>query len=191
MEKLSREEEKSLILKSKNGDSGAMSEIYNYFKDELLNSALKFLKNRDIAEDIVSETFINFFKSIDKFDPRYPIRPWLYKIMKNEATSYMMKHGKTIQLDYEILNYEFSEPSKEEEVFITEEANCLKKGLIELNKEEKEILEYFYFKTLSIKDISIILSIPEGTVKSRLFNARNSLSIKIKEITENKRRKNE
>ena len=189
MEKLSREEEKNLILKSKKGDSGSMSEIYNYFKEELFNSALKFLKNRDIAEDITSETFINFFKSVDKFDPRYPIRPWLYKIMKNEAISYMMKHGKTIQLDYEIFNYEFSEPSKEEEVFITEEANCLKEGIIGLNKEEKEILEYLYFNTLSIKDISIILSIPEGTVKSRLFNARNSLSIKIKEIIKNKGKK--
>jgi RNA polymerase sigma-70 factor, ECF subfamily len=181
MEKLSREKEKELILKSKNGDSFAMAEIYNYFKEELYHAAIKFLKNRDYSDDVVSDAFINFFKSIDKFDLRYPIRPWLYRIMRNEAASYMKKQGKTLQIDEEIFNFEFSEPSKEEEVFNIEEANYLRVALNKLSKEEKEILEYFYFESLSIKDISIVLSIPEGTVKSRLFNARNSLSGKINE----------
>ena len=59
---LSREEETEIILKCKKGDSSSMSLIYEIYKEELLKSAIRILNNYTEAEDVVSETFINFFK---------------------------------------------------------------------------------------------------------------------------------
>ena len=181
---LSREEETEIILKCKKGDSSSMSLIYEIYKEELLKSAIRLLNNSSEAEDVVSEAFINFFKSINKFNPKYPIRPWLHKILKNEATSQLLKRNKTTSSDDDFTNLEFSEPSGEEEVFNSEEINYVRKALTKLKREEREILEYYYFNGLSIKEISLILSIPDGTVKSRLYSARISLSEKIKNLME-------
>lgn len=181
---LSREEETEIILKCKKGDSSSMSLIYEIYKEELLKSAIRILNNYTEAEDVVSETFINFFKSIDKFNPKYPIRPWLHKILKNEATSQLLKRKKVTSSEDDFAGLEFSEPSDEEEVFNLEEINYVRKALTKIKREEREILEYYYFNGLSIKEISLILSIPGGTVKSRLYSARISLSEKIKTLME-------
>lgn len=186
MDKLTHKEEKEIILECKKGDSSAMSMIYEAYREELLKSAIRFIKNPEEAEDVVSEAFINFFKSIEKFNTNYPIRPWLHKILKNEANSYLKKQGKVTSTSNDFLDIEFSEPNSEEEVFNSEEINYVKKALKQLKKEDREILNYFYFDSLSVKEISLVLSIPEGTVKSRLFNARSSLSLKIKELMKKK-----
>jgi len=186
MDRLSRKEEKEVVLKCKGGNSSAMSLLYEIYKEELLKSAIRFLKNSEEAEDVVSEAFVSFFKSIDRFNPNYPVRPWLHKILRNEATSQLMKRSKTVSLGEDFVNVEFSEPNSEEEVFNLEEINYVRKALLELKREDKEILNYFYFSDLSVKEISLVLSIPEGTVKSRLFGARASLSEKIRKLMERK-----
>lgn len=186
MDRLSRKKEKELIQKCKMGDSEAMSQIYEAYKEELLKSATRLLKNCIEAEDAVSEAFINFFKSIEKFELNYPVRPWLHKILKNEATSQLLKHNKLTSSKEDFIGLEFSEPSEEEKVFNSEEVNYVRKALLKLKREEREVLTYFYFDELSIREISSILSIPEGTVKSRLFTARASLSQKIKNLMEKK-----
>jgi len=112
-----------------------MSLIYETYKEELLKSAIRLLNNSSEAEDVVSEAFINFFKSINKFNPKYPIRPWLHKILKNEATSQLLKRNKTTSSDDDFTNLEFSEPSGEEEVFNSEEINYVRKALIKLKRE--------------------------------------------------------
>ena len=82
---------------------------------------------------------------------------WLTFILKNEATSQLLKRNKTTSSDDDFTNLEFSEPSGEEEVFNSEEINYVRKALIKLKREEREILEYYYFNGLSIKEISLIL----------------------------------
>ena len=63
----------------------------------------------------------------------------------------------------------------------------MEKALSELKEEERMILQMFYYEELNIKEIADSLLIPEGTVKSRLFTARNRLSAKIKELMEARR----
>ena len=81
---LGRDEEIRLINLCKQGDDGAMAELFTFFKEELLRSAFMLLHSQDEAEDIVSNTFILFFKTIHRFDNRYPVRPWLHRILRNE-----------------------------------------------------------------------------------------------------------
>lgn len=191
---LSREEEKKLIQRSKKGDSEAMGVLYETFQVEMLRSAILLLRNEEDAMDIVSQTFVLFFKSIEKFDTKYPIRPWLHRILRNQATTFFQKRTRDYQQMEELqLTDETFEPNQEESVFNNEEAMFLQKAMMDLNESDRIVLESFYYQDLSVKEIAVTLGIPEGTVKSRLFKARGTLSDKIKELFDNrcKEEKNE
>ena len=182
---LSREEEKKLILSSQKGDVEAMGVLYESFQIELIRSAMLLLKNEEDAQDIVSETFVLFFKSINRFDTKYPVRPWLHRILRNQSTTFFQKRTRSQEFENEYeQNCETFEPNQEEIVFSNEEIKYLEKAMMKMGVEERLILESYYYQDLSVKDIAINLSIPEGTVKSRLFKARGNLAQKIKELLE-------
>jgi RNA polymerase sigma-70 factor (ECF subfamily) len=185
---LTREEEKKLVIQSQKGDAEAMGILYESFQLELLRSALLILKNEDIAQDIVSETFILFFKSIDKFDVKYPIRPWLHRILHNQSTTFFQKRTRTSEFQQK---FETVEPNAEEHVFRNEEKKYLQKAMMELDDSDRWILEGYYYQDLSIRELAVELSIPEGTVKSRLFKARGMLAEKINALFENRSHKND
>lgn len=187
---LSREEEKRLIIRSQKGDAEAMGVLYESFQLEMLRSAILIVKNEDTAQDIVSETFILFFKSIDKFDVKFPIRPWLHRILHNQATTFFQKRTRATEFESVLQqNFETFEPNDEELVFRNEEKKYLQKAMMELDDSDRWILEGYYYQDLSIKDLALELSIPEGTVKSRLFKARGMLAAKISALFEKRSQK--
>jgi RNA polymerase sigma-70 factor, ECF subfamily len=182
---LSREEEKNLILRSQKGDSEAMGLIYESFQIELLRSALLILRNEEDAQDMVSETFVLFFKSIDKFDVKYPVRPWLHRILHNQSTTFFQRRTRSNEFENELeQNCQTFEPNQEEIVFSNEEKKYLQKAMMLIEDSDRWILESYYYQELSIKELASQLSVPEGTVKSRLFKARRILAERIKELFE-------
>jgi RNA polymerase sigma-70 factor (ECF subfamily) len=184
---LTREEEKKLVIQSQKGDSEAMGILYENFQLELLRSAILLLKNEDNAQDIVSETFVLFFKSIDKFDIKYPIRPWLHRILHNQSTTFFQKRTRSNEFENEFQqSCETFEPNQEETVFRNEEKKYLQIAMEQMEKSDRWILEGYYYQELSVKELAVQLSIPEGTVKSRLFKARGILAGRIKELFESR-----
>jgi RNA polymerase sigma-70 factor (ECF subfamily) len=184
---LTREEEKKLIQRCQKGDSDAMSCLYENFQLELLRSSLLLLRNEEDAQDIVSETFVLFFKSIDRFDTKYPVRPWLHKILHNQATTFFQKRTRSQEFESELeINTDMFEPNYEETVFNNEEIGYLRKAMAGLDLDDRLILESFYYQDLSVKEIALQLKVPEGTIKSRLFKARNCLASSIKELFESR-----
>lgn len=177
---LTRKEEKKLIELAKRGDSEAMTTIYQEFGEEILRAAYGISKNQDDAQDIASEAFVSFFKNIQRFDTKYPIRPWLHRIMHNQANSFFRKKNKYITGTDCFKNYcnEF-EDKADEVLFDSEEVNIMKICMEELKPQDKKLLELFYIQGFSVSDVSTVIDIPEGTVKSRLFNIRKKLAKKI------------
>ena len=110
MNALNRSQEAKLIQKCKKGDAEAMTTLYEAFSEELLRSAILLCKNYDDAQDIVSQAFILFFKSIDRFNTDYPLRPWLHRILKNEAMTLFQKRSRGYSSEEELkLNLNGSE----------------------------------------------------------------------------------
>ena len=91
---LTRKEEKELILRAKQGDSEAMTVIYKECEQEILRAAFGVTKNADDAQDIAAEAFMTFFHTIDRFNTDYPIRPWLHRIMHNQANTMFRKKNR-------------------------------------------------------------------------------------------------
>ncbi|MEA3312895.1 MAG: RNA polymerase sigma factor [Caldisericota bacterium] len=142
--------------------------VDKYYKD-VYRFIFMMVKNRDDAEDITQDTFLRVKRYLWTFRGRSSILTWIYRIATNEVKKFFKKANK-INHFCKTLN-------------VSEENSCdtLSSAMKKLDYGAYEILFLKYFKNMSEKEIAFIVNVPEGTVKSRLFNARK----KLKEVIEN------
>jgi RNA polymerase sigma-70 factor (ECF subfamily) len=178
---MDRNEEKKLIISAQKGSVEAFEQLYSEFKMELYRSALLHIRSPQDAEDAVSETFIKAFRSIGRFDTKYPMRPWLHQILVNECNN-IYKKRKTGDVTMDDFSTDWREnvvdreTDTEEKVIESIEDEEVKAMIAQLGEEHKKVLVLHYFNNLDLVTIADSLGVPVGTVKSRLFHARKQLS---------------
>ncbi|GAB4276383.1 MAG: RNA polymerase sigma factor [Candidatus Rifleibacteriota bacterium] len=130
----------------------------------LFTHALKFMKNRECAEDLVQETFNDAFRFLEGFKGNSSLRTWLYKILYNKALRSLSKIRHQ--------NLEF-EPGKNDESFKkTEQKLATKEILDKLPEKDRSILLLAYWDELKLEEIAEILEISLSNAKVSLFRAR-------------------
>lgn len=166
------------------GDEAAFREIVGRYKNSLYAFLKQFLNRTDLVEDVFQETFLQLFTSRESFDPNRPLRPWLFTIAANKAKDALRKSQRTSAVPIgtiseaqdmsfdEMLNTlgsdNVSPYDKLEENETVERVNEVIAGMPE---SLREILVLAYFHKFSYKQMADVLSIPIGTVKSRLHTA--------------------
>lgn len=166
------------------GDEAAFYEIITRYKDSLYTFLKRFLSQHDLIEDVFQETFMQLFTSRETFDPSRPLSPWLFTIAANKAKDLLRKQQRTPAIPIsgaadeqemsfeEMLNTLTSDPTRPYEELERQETSALVRQIIaQMPENLREILIFAYFNQFSYKQIADILSIPIGTVKSRLHTA--------------------
>lgn len=140
------------------------------------------------AEDLCQETFAKAYKAWDRFEGRSQVSTWLYRIAvntwKNKLRGRKLKFFSlfaTKDEDDEPRDYEGNDPAPDEGLQKNEEREILFKALGQLNTDERVVLTLRDLEERSYEEISEILNLPAGTVKSRLFRARERLREKLGE----------
>jgi RNA polymerase sigma-70 factor (ECF subfamily) len=166
------------------GDEAAFREIVGRYKNSLYAFLKQFLNRTDLVEDVFQETFLQLFTSRESFDLSRPLRPWLFTIAANKAKDALRKSQRTSAVPIgaiseaqdmsfdEMLNTlgsdNVSPYDKLEENETVDRVNEVIAGMPE---NLREILVLAYFHKFSYKQMADVLSIPIGTVKSRLHTA--------------------
>jgi len=166
------------------GEEAAFREIVNRYKNSLYSFLKQFLNRQDLVEDVFQETFLQLFTSRDSFDTNRPLRPWLFTIAANKAKDALRKSQRTAAISIgsisdsaemsfdDVLNtltFDTTMPSdKLEKSEITSRVGQI---IANMPDNLREILILAYFNKFSYKQMAQILSIPIGTVKSRLHTA--------------------
>ena len=166
------------------GEEAAFREIVNRYKNGLYVFLRRFLNRHDLVEDIFQETFLQLFTSRESFDPSRSLRPWLFTIAANKAKDALRKQQRTAAIPIgtiaesqdlsfdDVLNTLNSDKTMPYEKLQTDEAAAQVRRIIAALPENlREILILAYFNKFSYKQMAQILSIPIGTVKSRLHTA--------------------
>ena len=166
------------------GDEAAFREIVSRYKNGLYAFLRHFLSRRDLVEDVFQETFLQLFTSRDSFDKSRPLRPWLFTIAANKAKDALRKWQRTAAVPIgtiagpqemsfdDVLNTLTSDSTMPyEELEKSETASHVAQIIANMPENLREILILAYFNKFSYKQIARILSIPIGTVKSRLHTA--------------------
>jgi len=166
------------------GEEAAFREIVNRYKNSLYAFLRQFLNRHDLVEDVFQETFLQLFASRESFDKRRPLRPWLFTIAANKAKDALRKWQRTSAVPIgtmadsqdlsfdEMLNTVTSDMTMPyEELEKSETASRVGRVIADMPENLREILILAYFHRFSYKQMAELLSIPIGTVKSRLHTA--------------------
>jgi RNA polymerase sigma-70 factor (ECF subfamily) len=182
--RITEKTDEELLSAYRHGERASFSALVERYQRELFHFLVRFLGDRAAAEDIFQETFLQVHQSADQFDPQRRFRPWLFTIAANKARDLMRSQARrptnplqaTISPNDDeggqfIDLMEASEPMPGE-AMEREELQKVVQATIETMPEHlREILLLSYFHQFPYKEISDILGIPLGTVKSRLHAA--------------------
>ena len=173
-----------LLTRYTAGEEEAFGELVNRYKNSLYAFLRQFLNRHDLVEDVFQETFLQLFSSRESFDTSRPLRPWLFTIAANKAKDALRKWQRTsaVQIgtmaDSQDLSFDdmlntvtADETMPYEELQKNETASRVGQIVADMPDNLREILVLAYFQRFSYKQMAEILSIPIGTVKSRLHTA--------------------
>jgi len=183
-ERFNGKADEELLVAYRNGDRPSFSALVERYRRELFHFLVRFLGDRAAAEDIFQETFLQVHQSADQFDTQRRFRPWLFTIAANKARDLMRSQSRrptnplqaTISPNDDeggqfIDLMEASEPMPGEAMEREELQKVVQATVESMPDHLREILLLSYFHQFPYKEISDILGIPLGTVKSRLHAA--------------------
>ena len=151
---------------------------------------LRLVKDADLAEDLLQETYIRLWSHIEEWENISSPRSWLIKIATNIALSHLRKkrrrpshasyEGQTADDEGDLLEPSWMEdhstPGPDELLERSEEVRMLRRLVEELSEEKQEVMRLVLNQDLSVGEVSEALDVPEGTVKSRLHYAKRDIA---------------
>ncbi len=159
---------KSKVGEAKKGNKEAFLGLIDENRINIYRVARGILKNEEDIKDAIHNTLINSYTNLNNLRNDEYFKTWLIRILINECNKILRENNNNIVLDEDII--EFGSSSRDEYKNFD-----LVKAIGELEDDLRIVITLFYFEDLTIKDISQIIDIPEGTVKSRLSRARTRL----------------
>lgn len=176
-----------LMLATKRGEREAYDQLVKLLRAKAYALAHSLVGSRDDAMELCQETFLKIYRARESFRDEDPFQPWFHRILRNTCYSFLRERGRASERsvsalpagadpdegDWQIHDHQAPAPSQELEQ--DERAALFQKALRRLSAHDREILVLRHYQELSYKEIARTLSIPEGTVMSRLFHARRRL----------------
>lgn len=173
-----------LVVAYREGEVAALAELIGRYEKELFHFLIRFAGNRAFAEDLFQESFLQVHQSAAGFDATKRFKPWLFTIAANKARDHLRKEKRrrtaplsaTIDPTQEsgasfIDLIEADIPLPTDRVGDEEVAELVRELTEQLPDHLREVLVMAYFHQFAYKEIAEMLSIPLGTVKSRLHAA--------------------
>lgn len=176
-----------LVLRCQDGESDALSELAERWQGRLHRHAWRLAASGEVASDAVQEAWLAIVRNIRRLDDPALFPAWAYRIVTHKCTDQVRRAVRRNQLDEE-LSQQPSAASADNDAFAEDdEITAMRRAMLELAADRRALLGLYYLEGVSVKEIATILSIPEGTVKSRLFTARKALKKALEIDTERSR----
>ncbi len=174
--------DEQLMQEIERGHSAAFGFLYERYSEKLYRYLFRLLNNdRERAEDFLQEVFLKVLNSADSFDATKSASTWLYTIATNLCRNEWRNTSNRQRLMKTFEPWEHHSPKTINEKIDEQYRNKLLDAVMnELEYEDREILQLRFQQELSIREIAIIASLPEGTVKSRIFYLLKKLAKQLK-----------
>ena len=165
-----------LIGRIAKGDRLAMQVLFARHHVRVYRFVLRLVGNPSVAEDLISEVFLDVWRQADRFEGRSAVSTWMLAIARFKALSALRKKPDQ-ELDDEAAEA-IEDTSDNPEVALAkkDKGAVLRQCLAKLSPEHREIIDLVYYHEKSIEEVAQIVKIPENTVKTRMFYARKKLA---------------
>ena len=166
-----------LVVRVQDGDLEALGELYEKYRTSVYRTALAITRDEKAAEDILQEAFLRVYTYAHSIDKAMPLGPWLYRVTVNLSYSWTRQVKRWFQSLQDVVD-RWTVPVQRHPETLTEEQEwrqILLQAVDALPPRHRVVVILHYLEELSLKEIAYVLDVPEGTVKSRLHYARESL----------------
>ena len=174
---ISAASDEMLIVRIAAGDKLAMRALFARHHVRIFRFVARLVRDHQLAEDVVSEVFLEVWRHAAAFEARSAASTWLLSIARFKALSALRRRGEA-QLD-EVTAAAIPDSADDPEVTVgkKERGEILRDCLTRLSPDHREIVDLVYYQGMAIGQVAAIVGIPENTVKTRMFHARKQLSV--------------
>jgi RNA polymerase sigma-70 factor (ECF subfamily) len=158
------------------GSKPAMQVLFARHRTYVYRWLLRFVSNETLAEDLLSEVFLDVWRHANRFQYRSSVSTWLLAIARHKALSARRRRTEGAELD-EKIEATIADPANDPEVALQEkDRGELVRRALRLSPEHREVIDLVYYHEKSVGEVAHILDVPPTTVKTRMFYARKKLA---------------
>jgi RNA polymerase sigma-70 factor, ECF subfamily len=165
-----------LIARIASGDRLAMQTLFARHRVSVYRWVVRIVRDEALAEDLLSEVFLDVWRQAAKFESRASVSTWLLAIARYKALSAQRRRA-DVELDEEVVAT-IADPADDPEHVLQkkDQGELIRRALAKLSPEHSEIIDLVYYHSKSVKEVAEVVGIPEATVKTRMFYARKKLA---------------
>jgi RNA polymerase sigma-70 factor, ECF subfamily len=169
-------EDSKLVERARDGDTGAFEDLVTRYRDLAFRAAWLITRSAADAEDATQEAFVKAYYALPRFRREAPFRPWLLRIVTNEARNRGRSARRREALGLRVAaEPSHQSPSPETEALAREDREELVAAIERLREPDRLVIAYRYFFDLSEAEMADVMAVRPGTVKSRLARAMGRL----------------
>lgn len=184
----SRETDQQLVRRAQRGDTRAFDLLVLKYQGRIATLVGRFVSNTAEIEDVTQEAFIKAFRALPKFRGESAFYTWLYRIASNAAKNHLVAKGRRPTSDADVEDAEYFDgadalrdaENPESQLFGAELADVVTQALEALPDDLRTALTLREFEGLSYEDIAEVMDCPVGTVRSRIFRARDAVDTRVR-----------
>ncbi|MDH5505660.1 MAG: RNA polymerase sigma factor [Anaerolineae bacterium] len=167
---------RELILDLQAGNHEALGELYDRFNKLVFRTALGIAGDPEVAADLMQEAFLRLYRFADRIEPDRPLEPWLARVTANLAYTWVRRR-RWLQPLEDVTEWLAGEKKQAPHQIAEtrEEWQQIEYAIQSLPLPQRVVIALYYLGDYSLKEISDLLDVPEGTVKSRLHYGRDAL----------------
>ncbi len=160
------------MQRCRDGDRAAFEQLVVRYQKPVFNAALRLLRDPEDARDVAQTTFLKAFEHLADYDRSFKFYSWIYRIAVNQALNVLASKKSFGEMSGEEAD---ESPGPEQQVEDEQMSRAIEDELMRINPELRTVIVLRHFMHLSYHDMGDILMLPEKTVKSRLYSARQLL----------------
>ena len=170
-----------LISLIADGDKRAMQVLYARHNVKVYRFILRLTGNQSLAEDLVSEVFLDVWRQAEGFESKSQVSTWLLAIARYKALSALRRRTDEYLDDQMAATIEDTADNPETVVGTKDRNTIVQKCLTQLSPAHREVIDLVYYHEKSVEEVARIVGVPPATVKTRMFYARNKMADLLKQ----------
>jgi RNA polymerase sigma-70 factor (ECF subfamily) len=172
-----------LVLQCQSGDGDALKALIVRWQPKLVGLAWRLTAQREAAQDIVQDSWMAIVRGLKRLDDPARFRTWAYRIVKNKCMDWMRRRAVERKASKELQDAALLQSAETEgDSQSDRDIRLLRHAMSQLPQEQRAMLSLHYLDGMSVKEIGRVLDVPAGTVKSRLYHARNRLKQELERV---------
>ena len=169
---MNKPDDTDLVTRTLEGDRRAFEALIGRYERPVYNAAYRMLNDSDDARDVAQTVFLKAYEKLGDFNPEFRFFSWIYRIALNESVNYLNRRGRTEELAEEPTA---GQAGPDDEMDREMQSRRIQVALMRIKPDYRAVIVLKHFLDCNYTEISRILDIPEGKVKSRLYSGRQLL----------------